>query len=122
MPHDPPHTHRAAPSEVGVDDHRASNECFGDLSQLIPSSRLPKLLPGRIHKSTVRRWWTRGVRGVQLQVVHIGRTPYTTNEWLEAFATASSPKGTSEPYRPRPSSRTQRKAATEARKVLGLDH
>ena len=56
--------------------------------RLVTFKRLVRELSERsgdrpLHKSTPMRWHARGVKGVKLEAVRIGRTWYTT---LEAFA------------------------------------
>ena len=48
---------------------------------------LPKLRRGKkIHVSTLYRWISRGVRGVKLEAVKLGRTRLTSKEALQRFA------------------------------------
>jgi hypothetical protein len=42
----------------------------------------------RTDPATVRRWASRGLRGVRLRVLAFGRQRYTTEEWLRQFAEA----------------------------------
>lgn len=72
-----------------------------DLQDLVPIADVPRLLPRergkrRVHTASVRRWCTRGVAGVKLQSVLVGRTRCTHQAWLAAFfaevAAARAPK------------------------------
>ena len=48
---------------------------------------LPRLRGGRkVHVSTLYRWISRGVGGVRLEAVKIGRTQVTSREALQRFA------------------------------------
>jgi len=48
---------------------------------------LPRLRQGRrVHISTVYRWISRGVGGVRLEAVKLGRTLVTSREALQRFA------------------------------------
>ena len=59
--------------------------------QLVSLRDVPRLLPPRpngkrVHISAVYRWVQRGIRGIRLEVVRIGGTPYTSREALQRFA------------------------------------
>ncbi len=55
------------------------------------ASILPKLRQGkRIHVNTLYRWASRGIRGVRLEVVRIGRTLVTSREAIQRFVEGSS--------------------------------
>ena len=52
---------------------------------------LPRLRQGRkVHVGTLYRWISRGVGGVRLEAVKIGRTLVTSREALQRFADRSS--------------------------------
>jgi GrpB-like predicted nucleotidyltransferase (UPF0157 family) len=54
--------------------------------ELQPLSKLAKLLPGKTpHPSVLCRWHRKGVRGIKLDVVTIGRIPYSTPVALRDF-------------------------------------
>ena len=57
---------------------------------LIPISDIPKHLPVRIHISTGRRWYTRGVREHKLETALIGGRRYTSLQALSRFWAAIS--------------------------------
>lgn len=49
--------------------------------------RLPRLRGDRkVHVSTLYRWVSRGLRGVRLEAVRLGRTLVTSQEALQRFA------------------------------------
>jgi hypothetical protein len=55
---------------------------------------LPCLRGGkRVHLATLHRWVLRGVRGVHLEAVRLGRTVVTSREALQRFAERLSAKG-----------------------------
>lgn len=58
-------------------------------TDLIPLREVPRILPRRngkrVHLTTVWRWTTKGVGGIILPVIHIGRTPFTSRRALIAF-------------------------------------
>lgn len=47
-------------------------------------------LPGqrKPHKSTIHRWWKRGVRGVRLRTTLIAGRRYTRPDWIAEFLAA----------------------------------
>jgi Protein of unknown function (DUF1580) len=48
---------------------------------------LPSLRGGRpVHRSTLYRWISRGVRGIRLETLRLGRTLVTSQEALQRFA------------------------------------
>jgi len=55
------------------------------LADLIPLEEVTKVLPRRLHRSTVFRWAQKGRRGVRLKVVSMGGTRCTTERWLLEF-------------------------------------
>lgn len=57
---------------------------------LIPIADTPKHLPIRVHHSTCRRWYTRGVREHKLETVLIGGRRYTSLQALGRFWAAIS--------------------------------
>ncbi len=59
------------------------------LDDLVPLEHATKLLPGSVHKSTLFRWQSRGVRGVRLATVRIGGRRYVSRDALERFAIES---------------------------------
>ena len=56
---------------------------------LVPLDQAAKLLPNRVHKSTIFRWQSRGVRGVRLETVRIGGRRYVSRDSLTRFALES---------------------------------
>ena len=66
-----------------------------DLDDLIHLSAVPALLPkapsGReLGRSAIWRWTRGGCNGVRLRSVRIGRSVYTSREWLSQFIAARS--------------------------------
>ncbi len=53
---------------------------------LLSLGEAAKLIPGRPHCTTIWRWSCRGVAGVQLESIKLGRTRYTSREALQRFA------------------------------------
>jgi len=73
-----------------------------------------------IHVATLYRWDTRGVKGVRLQTVMVGRTRCTTEQALREFfkALAETDMRQMAPV-PRPAnSRERERAAVKARQIL----
>jgi len=59
---------------------------------------LPRLRGEKpVHSGTVARWIQRGVRGVRLEAVKIGRTLVTSREALQRFAERDTPVPTPSP-------------------------
>lgn len=48
------------------------------------------LLPGRPHVATIRRWLSRGARGIRLECVKIGGRTFVRQSALERFVEACS--------------------------------
>lgn len=96
-----------------------------DEEQLLDLHEAAAALPGRPHRNSVWRWCQRGVRGVRLEYLIIGNTPYTSREALQRFAdrltaqregqTAPSDHQSSRPARTR---RQRSAAAAAAKKAL----
>ncbi len=84
---------------------------------LIPFSRVPAEVPGRIHRATAHRWRQRGVRGVKLESILIGGRRYTSLEKLSEFfaATTAAADGSPPPAR---ASRQRERAIAEAERTL----
>jgi len=60
------------------------------LSDLVPLTRVPSLLPKRpdgkrLAPATIWRWVQHGAAGRRLQAVRVGRGWYTTERWLGEF-------------------------------------
>jgi len=76
------------------------------LADLIPLEDVAKVLPKRLHLSTVFRWAQKGRKGVRLKVVSVGGTRCTTERWLfeffEAVEEARAPQEPTRPPRPHP--------------------
>jgi len=59
--------------------------------ELIPRNDMPAAvkrvmrLPKEPHEATVRRWYTKGINGVLLDVIYIGSRPHTTKSRIEDF-------------------------------------
>ena len=65
--------------------------------QLLTVSQAARSLPHLrgekpVHSGTIARWIHRGVRGVRLEAVKLGRTLVTSREALQRFAERDSPK------------------------------
>jgi len=56
---------------------------------LISLPEAARFLPSPPHPSTVFRWATRGVRGVQLETCLVGGRRFTSRRALQAFAEAT---------------------------------
>lgn len=65
--------------------HEPSPRELPGTRDLIPLERVPSVLPSRPHCNTVRRWASKGCRGVRLRTVSIGRKRCTTDAWLMEF-------------------------------------
>lgn len=65
-----------------------------DLSEeILPLSvwarRLPRRRQGRpVNRATLYRWATRGLKGIRLEVIHIGGTTCTSKSALQVFFNA----------------------------------
>ena len=81
---------------------------------------LPRRREGsKVSASTLWRWYTRGSRGVRLEIVKVGGQTYTSREALRAFIEARSLAGTAPvPQAPAPSTRSRR--AMEKLKAMGM--
>lgn len=89
--------------------------------QLLTFSQAAARLPsdgsrGIVDVSTVRRWATRGVRGVQLEAIRIGGMRYTSVEALRRFAEAieHGPTNGGRPRRRNPRADARRDAELDA--------
>jgi len=56
--------------------------------QLLTLSEAARLLPGRVHVSTLHRWRLRGVQGIHLDTAFVGGRRYTSREALARFSEA----------------------------------
>lgn len=73
----------------------------------------------KLSTTTLWRWYTRGSRGVRLEVARVGGQVYTTRDAIRDFVTARSvASGTSVPQAPPPSTRSKR--AMKQLERLGL--
>ena len=66
-----------------------------DPQEYIPLSEVPERLPfrrrgKRVHKSTVWRWASRGVRGHKLKTWRVGGTTCTTQAAIDEFISLTS--------------------------------
>jgi hypothetical protein len=61
--------------------------------EIIPLSAASKILPGRPHEASVRRW-AKGIGGCQLETIRCGKRIYTSRQAVERFLAAlnSNPK------------------------------
>jgi hypothetical protein len=72
---------------------------------LFPSRRAGS----KVSTSTLWRWYTRGSRGVRLEVARVGGSVYTTADAIRDFVTARSVAGGAPvPQAPTPSTRSKR--------------
>jgi len=55
---------------------------------LLTLSEAARMLPGRVHVSTLHRWRLRGVQGVHLDTAVVGGRRYTSREALARFSEA----------------------------------
>jgi hypothetical protein len=67
-----------------------------NFAHLICLSQVPDILParpsgGRLNPSTIWRWVRRGAGGRRLRAVRIGRSWYTSAEWLAEFLEPAAP-------------------------------
>jgi len=53
--------------------------------ELVLLSRAGNTLPDRVHCSTPRRWASKGLRGVRLEVIDVGGRVYTSHQALARF-------------------------------------
>jgi hypothetical protein len=87
--------------------------------RLLSLAEASRFLPGRPHASSIFRWMSRGIRGVQLESCLIGGRRYTSEEALERFAAATTAAAAGET----PPSRTPRarqRAIEEAERRVAL--
>lgn len=78
-----PNSNSNPDSEASGSDVKAQRPW--SLDDLIPLVEAAKRSPGRPNVSTVYRWVQKGVHGVRLKVVSVGRTRFTTSQWLREF-------------------------------------
>jgi len=107
--------------------NQSTTTCEPDhLTPLAAATRLgwmPRRNGQPIHVATLYRWDTRGVKGVRLQTVMVGRTRCTTEQALREFfkALAEADMRQMAPV-PRPAnSRERERAARSARHILNLN-
>ena len=92
--------------------------------ELLTLPQAAEILPRRregskVSASTLWRWYTRGSRGVRLEIVKVGGQTYTSREALRAFIEARSLAGNAPvPQSPAPSSRSRR--AMAKLKAMGM--
>lgn len=94
------------------------------LSAAVQLAWLPRKKNGKaIHVITLVRWALRGLRGVRLQTVKVGRTRCVTEQALLDFFESLSQVDTHSivPIPRPPSSRQRDQAARRARRILKLD-
>lgn len=91
------------------------NENFAESIRLADAARL---IPGRdgrcVHVNTIKRWVSRGCRGVKLRAWRIGQCWYTSVAALEDFRRACTPGPAMPEFRSTTQARKE-KAAAEAR-------
>lgn len=58
---------------------------FSSLKESLTLIEAAKLLPGRPHANTLRRWATRGYNGVILRTFRVGRRVCTSQAYIEQF-------------------------------------
>jgi hypothetical protein len=51
----------------------------------VAAGLLPKVRDTPVHKSTMWRWASRGVKGVRLETIKVGGKTYTTKAALDEF-------------------------------------
>jgi hypothetical protein len=91
--------------------------------ELLTLSQAAALFPPRrgnakVATSTLWRWYTRGSRGVRLEVARVGGAVYTTREAIRDFVVARSGATPSAPQSSGPSSRSRK--AMRALDRMGL--
>lgn len=72
---------------MSIDIHREHLLSLAQAARMLPSSPSP---------TTMWRWCTRGVRGVRLRSVKVGRSRMTSEEALQEFISNLNPEATSE--------------------------
>ncbi|MCB9882223.1 MAG: DUF1580 domain-containing protein [Planctomycetes bacterium] len=78
-------THDITQSLVDALDEGKRDQLF---KLLAGSSIVEELTGNRPHRSALHRWASKGVAGVRLQTVCVGRCRYTTRRWLIEFFAA----------------------------------
>ena len=80
--------------------------------EMIPFKQVPKWcgknMGKRVHRSTIRRWMFRGVRGVKLETIMIHGKRFTSKEALLRFFTTTKESGSRSEVS---SSKTQKQSA-----------
>jgi len=92
------------------------------------AKRVPTLNGRRIHSSTIFRWCRRGLRGVRLEYIRVGRRMATTAEALDRFyrdlarADGEAPESRPAPEAPKsPSQAARDHAIAQAEATLDAD-
>jgi len=86
------------------------------------SRRLPKIDGRKIAVATIWRWCRRGLRGVRLQYVRVGRRICTTHKALLHFFAALSSLDEQAAQADRPSFRAKPKSITSKERQSALAH
>lgn len=94
---------------MSIDIHR---------ERLLSLAQAARLLPSRPSPTTMWRWCTRGIRGVRLRSVKIGRSRMTSEEALQEFVSNLNPEVISEDSPQKHETRSP--ASTEALRKRGL--
>jgi hypothetical protein len=90
------------------------------VSELIPLQEASRLLPKSLHVATLYRWASRGVRGVRLRTLCVGRARCTTEQWLAEFFEQITPTGNSSLGIASSHSRLTRHAAKSRREAQAI--
>ncbi len=102
----------------GQDYRGARSQIDSSTEELLSLSEaarcVPKLNGRRVHASTVFRWCRRGLRGVRLEYVRIGRRMATSKEALDRFFNALA-AADGEPPEPRRAPKTEKSPNSTAR-------
>lgn len=81
---------------------------------LVAFAELAKCIPGRPHTRTITRWADRGIDGVRLEWVRIGRKRFTSREAFNRFTQRISKSSPSE------SQSARQRAANDELRSAGL--
>ena len=60
------------------------------MNEYVTVTEAARLLPGRPHRNTARRYMLKGVGGIKLRSIKLGATGnrFTTREWVDEFLSA----------------------------------
>ena len=87
---------------------------------LIPFEICGLQIPGRPDRSTVYRWWLKGVRGSKLETLLIGNKRFTSREAIGRFIAAQNATGEPAPTITAGQRRRQSEAARKSLQEIGI--